>query len=246
MGLEGFTGNESILYHLQSPCRVKELGAFTPIEREEWVPEAHAHRRMNTFDVPPRGRRDLRPPDAHVERRRRDLALPAGVVHGLLLPERRGRRGRLRPRGKRDARDDVRRRAVQGGRLRRHPARDDVPLRPQRPAALPRLRDARPDRDPAALSQPVRADPRRRAVLPPRHPPADRAQDAPRRGRLPRQGPRAARVPGVRPRLPPVRRRRAGTASSTRGRSRSTTSSRSPAASTSRRRPTRRSRDRTS
>ena len=31
MGLEGFTGNESILYHLQSPCRVKELGEFTPI-----------------------------------------------------------------------------------------------------------------------------------------------------------------------------------------------------------------------
>ena len=44
MGLEGFTGNESILYHLESPCRVKELGAFTPIEREEWVPETHAHR----------------------------------------------------------------------------------------------------------------------------------------------------------------------------------------------------------
>ncbi len=55
MGLEGFTGNESILYHLQSPCRVKELGAFTSIEREEWVPEAHAHRRMNTYDVQPRG-----------------------------------------------------------------------------------------------------------------------------------------------------------------------------------------------
>ena len=29
MGLEGFTGNESILYHLESPCRVKELGAFS-------------------------------------------------------------------------------------------------------------------------------------------------------------------------------------------------------------------------
>ncbi len=55
MGLEGFTGNESILYHLQSPCRVKELGAFTPIEREEWVPEAHAHRRMNTYDVASEG-----------------------------------------------------------------------------------------------------------------------------------------------------------------------------------------------
>ena len=58
MGLEGFTGNESILYHLESPCRVKELGEFTPIEREEWVPETHAHRRMNTWDVAAGGRRD--------------------------------------------------------------------------------------------------------------------------------------------------------------------------------------------
>jgi len=32
-GLEGFSGNESILYHLQSPCRVRELGDFEPIER---------------------------------------------------------------------------------------------------------------------------------------------------------------------------------------------------------------------
>ena len=55
MGLEGFTGNESILYHLESPCRVKELGAFTEIEREEWVPDTHAHRLMNTADVPPEG-----------------------------------------------------------------------------------------------------------------------------------------------------------------------------------------------
>ena len=55
MGLEGFSGNESILYHLQSPCRVMELGGFTSIEREEWVPETHAHRRMNTYDVEPEG-----------------------------------------------------------------------------------------------------------------------------------------------------------------------------------------------
>ena len=33
MGLEGFTGNESILYHLHSPCRVMELGPFERIER---------------------------------------------------------------------------------------------------------------------------------------------------------------------------------------------------------------------
>ena len=55
MGLEGFTGNESILYHLESPCRVKELGAFTQIEQEEWVPEKHAHLLMNTYDIPPGG-----------------------------------------------------------------------------------------------------------------------------------------------------------------------------------------------
>ena len=55
MGLEGFTGNESILYHLESPCRVKELGTFMPIQREEWVPEKHAHLLMNTYDVPAEG-----------------------------------------------------------------------------------------------------------------------------------------------------------------------------------------------
>jgi homogentisate 1,2-dioxygenase len=34
LGFEGFSGNESILYHLHSPCRVAEVGgsglAFTP------------------------------------------------------------------------------------------------------------------------------------------------------------------------------------------------------------------------
>ena len=55
MGLEGFTGNESILYHLISPCRVKELGEFQPIEREEWVPDAHAHRHFKTFGTEPEG-----------------------------------------------------------------------------------------------------------------------------------------------------------------------------------------------
>ncbi|MBD0329011.1 MAG: homogentisate 1,2-dioxygenase [Thermoleophilia bacterium] len=55
MGLEGFSGNESILYHLQSPCRVKELGEFEAIEREEWVPDAHAHRHFQSWDVPPEG-----------------------------------------------------------------------------------------------------------------------------------------------------------------------------------------------
>jgi len=55
MGFEGFSGLESILYHLQSPCRVIALGEFEPIQRTEWVPDAHAHRHLRTWDVPPAG-----------------------------------------------------------------------------------------------------------------------------------------------------------------------------------------------
>src|SRR5579864_4460525 len=55
MGLEGFSGLESILYHLQSPCRVQELGPFVPTEREEWVPAQHAHRHFRTGAVVAQG-----------------------------------------------------------------------------------------------------------------------------------------------------------------------------------------------
>jgi homogentisate 1,2-dioxygenase len=55
MGYEGFSGNESILYHLQSPCRVMEVGDFTPIEREEWVPDAHVHHLVDTRGLEPCG-----------------------------------------------------------------------------------------------------------------------------------------------------------------------------------------------
>ncbi|MEA2248599.1 MAG: homogentisate 1,2-dioxygenase [Solirubrobacteraceae bacterium] len=44
MGYEGFSGNEAILYHLQSPCRLDAVGDFAPIVREEWVPQTHVHR----------------------------------------------------------------------------------------------------------------------------------------------------------------------------------------------------------
>jgi homogentisate 1,2-dioxygenase len=51
MGLEGFSGNESILYHLTSPCRVEKLGDFEQIEREEWLPEQHKPLHLKTWDV---------------------------------------------------------------------------------------------------------------------------------------------------------------------------------------------------
>ncbi len=121
---------------------------------------------------PRAGRRALRPGAADVEQRRRDLALPPERADDLLLPQRRGRRGHLRPRGDGHARDDLRRPAVPRGRLRRRPPRDDVPLRIRRSAAPRRLRVTGPDRDPAALPQPVRAAARARALLPPGHPSA--------------------------------------------------------------------------
>ena len=55
MGMEGFTGMESILYHLQSPCRVMEVGEFVPIERDEWVPDTHQHRLFDTKEIAAEG-----------------------------------------------------------------------------------------------------------------------------------------------------------------------------------------------
>ena len=55
MGYEGFSGNESILLHLESPCRVREVREFTPLVLEEWVPDTHVHRLTDTAPVEPEG-----------------------------------------------------------------------------------------------------------------------------------------------------------------------------------------------
>ena len=55
MGYEGFSGNESILYHVESPCRIADAGEFIPIEHTEWVPDAHVHRHLSTGSVEPGG-----------------------------------------------------------------------------------------------------------------------------------------------------------------------------------------------
>ena len=192
-----------------------------------------------------RRRRDHRPTAADVEQRRRDLALPAVRIDGLLLPQRRGRRGDLRPRGLGNARDDLRRPALQGGDYVVVPRGHDVPLQARRPAALSRLRDPGPDRDPAPLPQPVRAAVEgapyyHRDIHPPTELHTVRERGSTRS--------RFASATATRPTSSTTTRSTssAGTATSTRGRSRSTTSSRSPAASTSRRPRTRPSRARTS
>ena len=79
MGFEGFSGNESILYHLFSPCRVKEVGDFEPIVLEEWVPETHVHRLTHTRGLGPRATRVLG---------RRVLQYNGDVEIGVCVPER--------------------------------------------------------------------------------------------------------------------------------------------------------------
>jgi homogentisate 1,2-dioxygenase len=55
LGYEGFSGNETILYHLNSPCRIAEVGGFAPIRREEWLPDAHVHRLADVNAMPAGG-----------------------------------------------------------------------------------------------------------------------------------------------------------------------------------------------
>jgi homogentisate 1,2-dioxygenase len=64
LGLEGFSGNESILYHRWSPCRVTHIHPQEKIVLEEWEPAewAHRHLRLNEFPEagdPVRGRQVL-------------------------------------------------------------------------------------------------------------------------------------------------------------------------------------------
>ena len=55
LGYEGFSGNEALLYHLRSPCRLDGIGPFTPNARDEWVPPAHVHRLADVRPLAPGG-----------------------------------------------------------------------------------------------------------------------------------------------------------------------------------------------
>ena len=92
MGLEGFDGNESILYHLTSPCRVERLGGFEPIERKEWVPDEHRPLHLKTWEVDAGGdAEDTRsdgPPEARILRLLQELRRKRGS------PQQRKRRQR--------------------------------------------------------------------------------------------------------------------------------------------------------
>ena len=210
MGLEGFTGNESILYHLQSPCRVMKLGGFERIERKEWVPDQHTHLHFKTFDIKPEGDeingRRLLMWNNDVEI---SLCRPTGTMD-YFFRNGEGDEVVFVHEGSGVLETIFGNVPYKDGDYIVIPRGTTYRFQPEGPAALSRVRDAGADRGPEALPQPLRADHRRRAVLPPRHPSADRAAHGAREGRVPGQGARARRVPDVRRRLPPVRRRRLG------------------------------------
>ena len=211
MGFEGFSGLESILYHLQSPCRVIECGEFEPIVREEWVPEAHAHRHLKTWDVAARRRRGQRTAAPDVEQRRRDLGRSPDRRDGLLLPERRGGRGRSSC-------------TKAAGTL--ETIFGDLPYEPGDYVVVPRgtTYRFRPEGEqrylvfetPGLITIPKRYRNEHGQLM--EHAPyyhrdihaPDAAAHAPRPRRVRGQGARARRLPDLRDRLPPVRRRRLG------------------------------------
>ena len=178
------------------------------------MPDAHVHRLADANAGRAGRRRGQRPAPADVQQRHRGLDLQADRGPRRLLPQRRGRRGRLRPpRRRRPATPSSGRCPFREQRLRRHPARHDPPLAPgrRRRAVLALLPHARRDRDAQPLPQPLRPAARARPVLPARLPPPDRARDrSTSRRRVRAHAARARRLPELRARPPPVRRRGLG------------------------------------
>ena len=207
MGLEGFSGTSRSSTTSSRPAASRSSATSSRSSATSGCPTRT--RTATSRRDRARGRPGHRPAAADVEQRRRDLALPAGREDGDFFRNGEG--------------DEVV--FVHEGSGTLETIFGDLPYGTgdyvvvprgttyrfrRRAAALPGVRDARPDHDPEALPQRVRPADGARAVLPPRHPPADRAADDPRAGRVRGQGARPRRLPGLRPRLPPVRRRRLG------------------------------------
>jgi homogentisate 1,2-dioxygenase len=55
IGTEGFSGISSILYHINSPTKVKEVGKITELKREPWEEKTLRHYHIRTLDAKPEG-----------------------------------------------------------------------------------------------------------------------------------------------------------------------------------------------
>ena len=179
MGYEGFSGNESILYHLHSPCDVaRGRRRSTPIALEEWVPDAHVHRLTDTAPLdaggdPVFGRRVLMfNDDVEIAICKPTRELDAFYRNGegdevLFVHEGSGDVETIFGTLPYGAHDYV---VIPRGTTYRVRAR-------RRPADVADVPHARRDRDAQPLPQPLRPAARARAVLAARLPPAGGAAD---------------------------------------------------------------------
>jgi len=166
-------------------CDVASVGLFTPIVREEWVPDAHVHRLTDTAPLsaagdPVFGRRV---PQRTTTTSRSRSASPRSTSTPSTATARATRCCFVHD-GSGVVETNLRRAALSRRRLRRHPARHDLPdpLR-RRPPDVADVPTPRRDRDAQPLPQPLRPAARARAVLPARLPPAARAARVARRRR---------------------------------------------------------------
>ena len=178
MGMEGFSGNYSILYHLETPCRVMALGGFEHLEKKEWVPDQHQHMLFATADLDA---------DGDLVTGRRLLMWNSDVEIWFCRP-RETSEGYYRN-GEGDEVIFVH----QGGGV-AETIFGDLPYREGDYIVIPRgmhlspgtgrrtevsdFRFARPDRDSQALSERLRKPARTCSLLPPRHSRADRAENS--------------------------------------------------------------------
>ena len=215
MGIRGFVGDKSLLYHLRPPTDVREIDRGCEVKIPYAEPGPVQHRLLRTADVPSGG-------DAVTGRV--PLMANSDVCISVARPQqpmtvlvslRARRRNDLRSRRNRAVRKPVRHAAIQAGRLSGDSDRRDVAHRSRccgRPAHAHHRKRWRPHRAAPALRQPIRTVSRKRTVCRARHSSARRAGDA-RRGRGvrgSRQGARVHRALSLRPSS--ARRRRLGRA----------------------------------
>ncbi len=174
-GVEGSPAGRSLLYHVDAAdADAPDRAGARRSRLEEADDGYHHHRLIDAAGVEPHG-------DAVTGRI--PLFFNSDIVMGVvrpaerdagdgLLPQRRGRRAALRPRGRRPARHDLRADPLRPGRLPRPADRHDLAAgagRGQRPAdALPRVPVG--DRGAQALPQRLRPAARALALLAARHP----------------------------------------------------------------------------
>ena len=177
IGNKGFEGPSSLLYHVHQPTHVK-IGAARARS------ELGGRSRPASSGTAISGRTSSRPAAASPLDRvpllfNTDVAMLVRAARSrgrLLLPQRAGRRDRVRQRRRRRAADAARRHPVRAGRLPRHPARHHAPLHVHGHArALPRDREPRVRAHAEAVSQRARPADGDEPVLGARHPAARRS-----------------------------------------------------------------------